>query len=99
MAQVELPQPGQLGEGGRQRGELVAGQTQHLRDTNVHPAAPAPLASAGSYLQLGAGSQFFRKLRQAVSAGKQNSELLEPSDLRGQAAQLQPTGATSPQEL
>ncbi len=32
MTQVQLPQSGQIGERSRQRGQLVVGQTQHLRD-------------------------------------------------------------------
>lgn len=32
VTEVELPQSGQTGQRGRQRGQLVVRQTQHLRD-------------------------------------------------------------------
>ena len=35
VAEVELPQSAQIGERGGQRGQLVVGQTEHLRDTNT----------------------------------------------------------------
>ncbi len=37
VTEVELPQFGQTGERGRQRGQLVVSQTQHLRDRNTSP--------------------------------------------------------------
>lgn len=104
VAQVQLLQPAQLGEGCWQRGELVAGQAQHLRDTHVDPSSSCSASSCRcSYLQLCAGSQLFRNLGQPVSVGKQNSELLEPSDLCGEAAELHTStgspGAPGPTSL
>lgn len=37
VAEVELPESGQVGEGRRQRGELVVGQTENLKAEAEEP--------------------------------------------------------------